>query len=83
MNIVKYLESREFVLYTYSGENKRYRKDVNEKQSLYVRVYSEANELIDVEYESVANHKYDSEGIVNFESIDTLEKLENLLSAIF
>ena len=82
VNLEKYLKDNGFELYTYYQTNKKYRKEITDCQTLYVRIYSDVNTIQEVEYEHRAITKFDREGIISFETIDTLPKLKSLLEAI-
>jgi hypothetical protein len=82
VNLEEYLINNGFELYTYYHTNKRYRKEITDCQTLYVRIYSDVNTIQEVEYEHRAITKFETEGIISFETIDTLPKLQSLLKAL-
>lgn len=49
--IEDFLKHNGFALDTYYHTNKRYCKEITDCQSLYVRIYSDANTIQSVEYE--------------------------------
>ena len=82
VNLEDFLKENGFEIDTYYETNKRYRKEITDCQSLYVRIYSDVNTLQEVEYEHRAITKFEGEGIISFETIDTLPKLKSLLHAL-
>lgn len=82
VNLEEYLKGNGFDLDTYYQTNKRYKKEITNCQFLYVRIYSDANTIQEVEYEHRASNKFEREGIISFETIDTLPKLKSLLKAL-
>ena len=82
VNLEEYLISNGFELDTYYRTNKRYRKEITDCQTLYVRIYSDVNTIQEVEYENRAITKFEREGTVSFETVDTLLKLKYLLEAL-
>lgn len=82
VNLEKYLKTNGFNLDTYYQTNKRYRKEITDCQTIYVRIYSDVNTIQDVEYEHRAITKFEGEGVISFETVDTLPKLKYLLKAI-
>ena len=82
VNLEEFLKQNGFEIDTYYQTNKRYRKEITDCQTLYVRIYSDVNTLQEVEYEHRAITKFEREGIISFETIDTLPKLEFLLKAL-
>lgn len=83
-SIEKFLIKNNFELYTYYCENKRYFKQINPYQSLYVRIYSNINKIIEVEYEDISNDmlQFRDNRIVPLDNVDTLKRLKFLLQAI-
>jgi len=77
-----FLKENGFEIDTYHQTNKRFRKEITDCQTLYVRIYSDANTLQEVEYEHRAITKFEKEGLISFETINTLPKLKNLLDAL-
>ena len=82
VNLEDYLNENGFVLHTYYQNNKLYRKEITDYQILYVRIYSDVNTIQEVEYEHKAISKFDREGRISFETIDTFSKLKSLLKAL-
>ena len=82
VNLEEYLRNNGFELDTYYHTNKRYRKEITDCQTLYVRIYSDVNTIQEVEYEHRVITKFEREGVVSFETIDTLPKLKSLLKAL-
>jgi hypothetical protein len=82
VNLEEYLKENGFELNTYYQTNKLYRKEITDCQILYVRIYSDVNTIQEVEYEHKAIHKFDREGRISFETIDTFSKLKSLLEAL-
>jgi len=82
MDLEEFLLSNNFKLDTYFQTNKRYRKEITDCQTLYVRIYSNTNKIIDVEYEHRALTKFENEGIISFETISTIKQLKLLIGAI-
>ena len=82
VNLEEYLRNNGFELDTFYQTNKRYRKEITDCQTLYVRIYSDVNTIQEVEYEHRVITKFDREGVVSFETIDTLPKLTSLLKAL-
>ena len=82
VNLEDLLKENGFEIDTYYQTNKQYRKDITDCQTLYVRIYSDVNTLKEVEYEHRAITKFEREGIISFETIDTLPKLKSLLNAL-
>jgi hypothetical protein len=82
VNLEEYLRNNGFELDTYYRTNKRYRKEITDCQTLYVRIYSDVNTIQEVEYEHRAITKFEREGVISFETIDTLSKLKSLLKAL-
>ena len=82
VNLEEYLKENGFDLNTYYQTNKLYRKEITDCQILYVRIYSDVNTIREVEYEHKAIHKFDREGRISFETIDTFSKLKSLLEAL-
>ena len=82
VNLEDFLKQNGFEIDTYYQTNKRYRKEITDCQTLYVRIYSDVNTLQEVEYEHRAITKFEREGIISFETVDTLPKLKSLLDAL-
>lgn len=82
VNLEEYLRNNGFELDTFYQRNKRYRKEITDCQTLYVRIYSDVNTIQEVEYEHHAITKFEREGVISFETIDTLPKLTSLLNAL-
>jgi len=81
-NIEKFLLDNNFELHTYFQTNKRYVKHITDCQNLYVRIYSDANKIIEVEYEHIPITEFEDGGIISFETIERLDQLEHLLKAL-
>ena len=81
VDLEDFLKQNNFELDTYYETNKRYRKEITECQSLYVRIFSDVNKIVDVEYENIGLTKYETSGIISFETINTIKQLKNLLKA--
>jgi len=81
-NIEKYLIENGFKLHTYYGTNKRYMLEISDIQILYVRIYSDSNEIVDVEYENNMITKYDTYSIISFDTINSLQKLQSLIFSL-
>lgn len=82
VNLEEYFKGNGFELDTYYQTNKRYRKEITDCQTLYVRIYSDVNTIQEVEYEHRAITRFEREGIISFKTIDTLPKLKSLLKAL-
>ena len=82
INLEEFLLENNFELDSYYGTNKRYRKEITECQTLYVRIFSNVNKIADVEYENMALTKFEKTSIISFETIETIEKLKHLIEAI-
>jgi hypothetical protein len=82
INIEDFLKDNNFQLDTYYGWNKRYVKEITEYQNLYVRIFSDINKIIDVEYENLAMTKHEKYGIISFETIENIKQLKHLLKAL-
>lgn len=82
VNIENFLKENDFQLDTYYKTNKRYRKEITDCQTLYVRIYSDINKIVDVEYEHKALTKFENEGIISFQTIENIEQLKHLLEAL-
>ena len=82
VNIENFLKENNFQLDTYYKTNKRYRKEITDCQTLYVRIYSDVNKIVDVEYEHRALTKFENGGIISFETIETIEQVELLIKAL-
>ncbi len=80
--IEDFLIKKGFELHTYNGANKRYYKEITEIDTIYVRIYSDANEIVEVEYENIPVDKFDSHNIVSFETINSLKQLKKLIKAL-
>lgn len=80
-NLEEFLLENGFILETYYHTNKRYVKEINEFNNLYVRIFSDINEIVDVEYESMYPERYGNYDTVSFETITTLKQLEYLIKA--
>jgi hypothetical protein len=81
-NLEQFLINNGFEIDTYYGTNKRYVKTITDYQNLYVRIYSDVNEIVDVEYEHLALSEYDKYSIVSLETINTIEQLKMLLKTL-
>lgn len=81
-NLETTLINNGFQLYTFYETNKLFRKEINECENLYVRIYSNVNEIVDVEYENIAMTKFEESGRVNFENITTIDKLFKFMDAV-
>lgn len=82
-SVEKFLIASGFELETYYHTNKRYRKNIKDVGSLYVRIFSDTNKIIDVEYETVEiHHQFYPSKIVSFETISSLKKLKFLIQAL-
>jgi hypothetical protein len=85
-NVEKFLIDNGFSLETYYETNKRYVKRINESQNLYVRIFSDKNEIVEVEYEQVGGAiyvDYDASSVISLDTIQTLGELEYLVKAIW
>lgn len=82
INLEDFLTENNFELDSYYGTNKRYRKEITDCQTLYVRIFSDVNKIADVEYENMALTKFEKTSIVYFETIETVEKLTHLIEAL-
>lgn len=82
INLEDYLKENGFELDTYYGDNKRYCKTITDYQNLYVRIFASVNKILEVEYEHIASCKFEREGCISFETIDTIEQLKLLISAL-
>ena len=82
VNLEEFLIENGFQLDTYYGTNKRYVKEITEYQNLYVRIFSNVNKIVDVEYESLALTKHEKYNIISFETIETIEQLKHLIKAL-
>lgn len=82
INLEDFLTENNFELDSYYGTNKRYRKEITDCQTLYVRIFSDVNKIADVEYENTALTKFEKTSIVYFETIETVEKLTHLIEAL-
>ena len=81
-SIEEFLIENGFEIHTRYKTNKRYYKCITDSQTLYVRIYSDSNTIEEVEYENIAVSKFEREGIISFETIDTFDKLKFLLEAL-
>ena len=79
-NLEEFLLTNGFEIYSHSDSTKIYVKHITNKQNLYVRINTVTNVIAKVEYEvlGLITSYNDS---VDFETIDTLEKLEHLVEA--
>lgn len=82
INLEDILIANEFELDTYYGTNKRYLKQITDNQNLYVRIFSDTNEIVDIEYETLAMSKYEKYNIISFQTIETVEHLKHLIDAL-
>lgn len=82
VNLEDFLTENGFQLFTYYQTNKRYKKEITDCQNLYVRVYSDVNKIVEVVYEHVAMTEFENEGIIPFETIETIEQLKHLIKAL-
>ena len=82
INLEEFLLENNFELDTYYGTNKRYRKEITDCQTLYVRIYSDVNKIADVEYENMALTKFENTSIISFETIEVIEQLTLLIEAL-
>lgn len=82
VDLEQFLKDNGFQLDTYRANNKRYIKQITDCQNLYVRIYSDVNRIVDVEYESNTMTKFERGGIVSFETIENIEQLKYLLKAL-
>ena len=82
VNLEVFLKENNFKLDTYYDTNKRYVKVITEFQNLYVRIFSDVNKIVDVEYENLAMTKHEKYCIVSFETIENIEQLRYLLKAL-
>lgn len=78
----QYLLDNNFELDTYYGTNKSYIKIITCDNFLYVRIFSNVGEIVDVEYEKKSTHKYDNKGRVSLPTIKTFDKLKLLIEAL-
>lgn len=82
VNLEEFLRENEFELNTYYETNKSYRKEITECQTLFVRIYSDVNKIVSVEYENRALTQFEDSGIVSLETIETIEQLMHLMKAL-
>ena len=81
-NLEKFLIDNGFKLDTYYDTNKRYIKEITDCQNLYVRIFSNVNKIVDVEYENLAISPFEKYNIISFETIDKIEQLKHLIKAL-
>ena len=82
INLEIFLKENGFEFDTFYLTNKRYVKRVTENQNLYVRIYSDVNEITEVAYENVSTTNFEDSEIVLFDTIKTLEQLKYLIKAL-
>ena len=82
INLEEFLLENNFELDTYYGTNKRYRKEITNCQTLYVRIFSDVNKILDVEYEDRGLTKFENTSIISFETIEVIEQLTLLIEAL-
>lgn len=82
VNVEEYLIKNGFILDTYYGTKKTYKKSITDYQNLYVNFYSDLNEINDVLYEDVPMTEFENGGSISFETINTLEQLKLLIEAL-
>ncbi len=82
INLEDFLKNHDFELDTYYDTNKKYRKEITDCQTLYVRIYSDVNKIVDVQYEHRPLTDFEHGGNISFETIDTIEQLEYLIKAL-
>jgi GTP cyclohydrolase III len=82
-NIEQFLIANKFELYSFYKTNKVYYRKINDLQMLHVRIYSDVNKIIDVEYMHTGISKFDKRTSVTLETVETTERLKSLLNAIF
>lgn len=82
INLEDYLKENGFELDTYYGDNKRYCKAITDCQNLYVRIFASVNKVVNVEYESNPFTHHDTYDIISLETIDSIEQLKLLISAL-
>lgn len=80
--IEDFLKNHNFDLETYYGPNKNYRKEITDCQTLYVRIETNVNKILDVTYEHKPLTNFERDGSVSFETINTVEQLEYLIKAL-
>jgi hypothetical protein len=81
-NIEYYLKLHGFILDSKYESNLRYRRNINDCQTLYVTIYGNVNKIVDVQYEHIALTDFEKEGILSLETVDSLDKLKYLLKAL-
>jgi hypothetical protein len=81
-NIEYYLKLHGFILDSKYESNLRYRRNINDCQTLYVTIYGNINKIVDVQYEHIALTDFEKEGILSLETVDSLDKLKYLLKAL-
>lgn len=81
INLEEFLRNNNFELDTYYHTNKRYMKRISEYQNLYVRIFSDINEIVSVEYENNPITQYDSYNLISFDTIETVDQLKKLIKA--
>lgn len=82
MDLEKLLLKHNFVVDTYYGYNKRFIKEISEDEVCFVRIYSDVNKLVEVEYEMIALTKYDRCGLVSLSFVNTHKKLKSFLELL-
>jgi len=82
INLEEFLKQNGFLLDTYYGDNKRYCKTITDCQNLYVRIFSNVNKIVNVEYEEHPFTHHDNYSIISLETIETIEQLQFLILAL-
>lgn len=83
INLSEFLIENQFQLESWRRNAfERYRREITDYQTLYVKIDSDHNKIIDVEYESRPLSKFDEEGVISFETISDIRQLEHLIKAL-
>ena len=80
--IEKFLLKNDFELWSYYQTNKRYKLELDNNDTLLVRIYSDTGRLVEVEYEHIAFDEFDNNSKISFSSIDTLKQLKFLFQSL-
>lgn len=78
VNLEKFLISKGFELDTRHCETKKFRKNINEYQTLYVMIFADANKLVMVDYEDMS----DLSRSIMLEKVNTFKRLAMLIDAV-
>jgi len=71
-----------FELKTYYKTNKYFCKQISNQDQLCIRIFSDVDEIVSVEYEHIPLDKYDKYAIVSFKNIKNTDKLMLLIEAL-